>query len=152
MMYENTWQKEYQRRKAQQFDEAGVCVICGRERTDGFKTCAACRARASANGKRRWDAIKAKVNATGICYKCGEKPVRKGQLMCPLCAFKEAERKAKYRAKRVQKAKELGLCVECMKAKAKPGIMMCMACALKESERKRNYYWKTKAEVALCRK
>ena len=149
MFDKTTYERETARLRAEQRLESGLCIMCGREWTGRWKTCEACRAKVSERGKRRWEAIRAKVAATGICYKCGKKPVRMGQLMCPGCAFIEAERSAKYKAARKQMAQEQGLCVECMREKARPGKSSCWMCALKDSERKYKHYHGKKAEGVL---
>ena len=148
MFDKTTYERETARIRAEQRLESGLCILCGREWTGRWKTCDVCRAKASERGKRRWEAIRAKVAATGICYKCGKKPVRMGQLMCPGCAFIEAERSAKYKAERKQMAKELGMCVMCMKAPPRPGKTLCMTCMLHEAERKSKAYWAKKEAKA----
>ena len=148
MFDKTTYERETARIRAEQRLESGLCIMCGREWTGRWKTCEACRAKIARSGKKHWAAIRAQVEQTGICYKCGKKPVRKGQLMCPSCAFFEAERKVAYRAARKQKAKELGLCVMCMKASPRPGKTLCMTCMLHEAERKSKAYWAKKEAKA----
>lgn len=156
----DAWQREYQRKRADRLREAGLCVICGKARTDaGRRTCAACiarqKARSEENGRaehmdKRAEQLKKyrqrrkeRLLAQGLCTSCGKKPLIDGLMYCTDCQ----ERNRAKKRNRVQNAKKLGMCSRCMKVKAREGYRMCFKCACIESERRGRYYWKKKAEV-----
>ena len=153
-------QLAYQRRRAERLHEAGMCVICGKARTDaGRRTCAVCSAKQNArNGEKGMEEQmekraeqlkkyrqrrKERLLEQGLCASCGKKPLIEGLMYCTDCR----ERNRAKKRNRVQKAKELGMCSRCMKVKAREGYRMCFKCACIESQRRVGYYWKKKAEV-----
>ena len=156
MLDGNDWQREYQRKRAQRLQAAGVCIICGQASAgDGLKTCASCRARAAANANNRADAYdryratqrayrqrrREKLIAQGLCTSCGKLPPIAGLMYCTECQEKNRAKKRK----RFKAAREQGLCLRCMRAKARRGRNLCLKCALEESERRDVYYWAKKA-------
>lgn len=160
MFDKGAWQRDYERRRAKQLDEAGLCVICGKTRQDGYKTCENCRARAQENSKQRpetemqdyrrieaqrayRDRRRERLTAQGLCTTCGKQPAIDGLMYCTECREKNRTKKRD----RWRTARETGMCVSCMKVKARPGRTMCFTCACAESARRDSYYWKKKTEA-----
>ena len=76
--------------KAKQWErrEQGLCFRCGRELTDSrYKTCARCRAKASAKKRQKTveDAVNWPIGANGYCSRCNKQPAKTGSKLCEQC-------------------------------------------------------------------
>lgn len=83
---------------------AGLCTVCGKQSTQGYATCEACREKARAAQKKC--AERKKEN--GICMSCGN-AAPQGYTKCEACREKEKTYKKRYN----DRCREQEKCIRC---------------------------------------
>lgn len=76
------WESEYKKKQYYDRKESGICVRCGKRKTNGHVQCDICRA----SQRRMWDRkYKKPRGGDGVCYSCNkEKPIE-GKKLCEHC-------------------------------------------------------------------
>lgn len=99
---------------------AGLCTICGRESTQGYATCEACREYAKKRREHR--------KAIGKCISCGD-DAEYGYVKCAQCMEKDQI----YKKQMLERYKKAGKCWGCG-AETNGGGIYCEKCKAKKRE------------------
>lgn len=103
-----------------EFDEAGLCVRCGEERSRG-KFCLRHAAKQDFGNEKRRE----KLKEVGLCISCGNDHVApESKNRCRGCLNKAAEDRRQGRLEAIR----VGLCDQCGQADAMPEFMQCEPC------------------------
>lgn len=103
-----------------EFDDAGVCVRCGKPRSRG-KFCLDHSAKQDWNNERRRE----KLEKAGLCISCGnEFADPKSKNRCRACLDKASSDRRQGRLEAIR----VGLCDKCGQAEPVPGMLQCQSC------------------------